>query len=199
MRWHLAAVQACTSFSIITEKREAQAALEGDGRTDGCPLLSARSTGSLLQPPGDRDLPEITARKTELWTAPVQAIGSLFLPPKAHPSITSEQTARMQMWSQPGIFCAWHKVCAQTPSLRMHSLTSGNKRSIFWQCESNTPALHGVSDTFSHSWLLLPHCSNAIPSTEDFPAPSQLQAVAQWPQLSPGSAECIPSLPGNGF
>lgn len=83
MRWHLAAVQACTSFSIITEKREAQAALEGDGRTDGCPLLSARSTGSLLQPPGDRDLPEITARKTELWTAPVQAIGSLFSAPKS--------------------------------------------------------------------------------------------------------------------
>lgn len=115
--------------------------------------------------------------KLSCLNSPIQAIGSFFLPPKADANINSEQTAWMQMWPQQGIFCAWHRVCAQPLSL-----TSGTKRSIFWKCESNMTALHKVSDPFptagsSCTTAPMPFLAQRI---------LQLQAVTPWSLLSPG-------------
>lgn len=177
MCWHLAAVQARTSFSIITEKWEAQAALEGDGETK----LVLWAHCSSLQETGICQ--ESQQEKLSSLNSPVQAIGSpFFLPPKAYPNIDPEQTAWMEMWSQWGIVCVPTDLCPYWCILWLWET-----RGAFSGNVSQTSALHEGSATIP----LLLQCSSQHRGFSSSIPPRSL--------LTPGWAECTPSLPGNVF
>lgn len=178
MCWHLAAVQARTSFSMITEKWEAWAVLQGGGKTEGCPLLlSARSMGSPPCSLQETAICQRAARKIKLSKLTHSGYWSPFLAPKTlsqHQFRANSLDADKTQW---GIFCAWHSLCTATvPDL-------GTKRSILWKCESNI-TLQEVSAPISHSWLFLHHWEFPAPSSDTVPtALSRLGSVhpsLQW-------------------